>query len=92
MAVKCAVFPKEPQIRSIPLNETYFEIYIYPPSPKGCEESGTMMRSIKCTWMCVALLTHICLKRLMWADYVLRMEQHRIPKKALEEEGQWGGN
>jgi hypothetical protein len=42
--------------------------------------------------VCVALLTHICLKRLMWADYVLRMEQHRIPKKVLEEEGQWGDN
>jgi hypothetical protein len=31
----------------------------------------------------VALSTYICLKRLMWAGHVVRMEQHRIPKKVL---------
>jgi len=31
----------------------------------------------------VALSTYIRLKRLMWAGHVVRMEQHRIPKKVL---------
>jgi hypothetical protein len=31
----------------------------------------------------VALSTYIHLKRLMWAGHVVRMEQHRIPKKVL---------
>jgi hypothetical protein len=31
----------------------------------------------------VALSTHMRLKRLMWAGHVVRMEQHRIPKKVL---------
>jgi hypothetical protein len=31
----------------------------------------------------VDLSTYIRLKRLMWADHVVRMEQHHIPKKVL---------
>jgi hypothetical protein len=31
----------------------------------------------------VALSTYTRLKRLMWAGHVVRMEQHRIPKKVL---------
>jgi hypothetical protein len=31
----------------------------------------------------VALSTYTRLKRLMWTDHVVRMEQHRIPKKVL---------
>jgi hypothetical protein len=31
----------------------------------------------------VALSTYICLKRLMWVGHVVRMEEHRIPKKVL---------
>jgi hypothetical protein len=26
----------------------------------------------------------------MWTGHIVIMEQHRIPKKVLEEEGQWG--
>jgi hypothetical protein len=31
----------------------------------------------------VALSTYICLKTVMWAGHDVRMEQHRIPKKAV---------
>jgi hypothetical protein len=31
----------------------------------------------------VALSTYIRLKRLMWAGHIVRMEQHRIPKKVV---------
>jgi hypothetical protein len=31
----------------------------------------------------VAPSTHIRIERLMWAGHVVRMEQHRIPKKVL---------
>jgi hypothetical protein len=34
-------------------------------------------------YMYVALSTYIRLRRLMWAGHVVRMEQHRIPKKVL---------
>jgi hypothetical protein len=31
----------------------------------------------------MVLSTYICLKRLMWAGHVLRMEEHHIPKNVL---------
>jgi hypothetical protein len=31
----------------------------------------------------VALSSYIHLKRLMWAGHIVRMKQHRIPKKVL---------
>jgi hypothetical protein len=69
--------PKEPQIRSIPLNGKSFERYLEPPSPKGCGELGTMIKMYKD----VALSTYMHLKR-MWAGHIVRMEHH-IPKKVL---------
>jgi hypothetical protein len=59
-----------------------FERYLDPPSPNVCGELGTMIRSIKCARI-LPLSTYIRLKRLMWAGHVVRMEQHRIPKKVL---------
>jgi hypothetical protein len=42
----------------------------------------------------VPLSVYIHLKKIMWAGHIVRMEQHRIPKKVLGscfgEEGQWG--
>jgi hypothetical protein len=50
-AVKCGLFPKEPQTRWIPLNGKSCERYSDLLSPMGCEQLRTMMRCIKYTRM-----------------------------------------
>jgi hypothetical protein len=44
-----------------------------------------LMLAIRCNeqYKDLALSTYMRVKRLMWAGHVVRMEQHRIPKKAL---------
>jgi hypothetical protein len=79
MAVKCGLFPKKPLIRSIPLSGKSFERHLDPPSPQGAWRIRYNDEIYK-MYTDVAFSTNRCLKRLMWAGHVVRMEEDRIPK------------